>query len=292
MHAACLAGDATELEACADAAAEPTARDCGDGPLACQSGYVFFRANTQVRITADPTAAGNPNAAYVVFDASVPGSEARTGTTYGTRGEGVGTQASVYFTKTVNGGSSWTAPVRIDPQARGHQWFPDIDANAGRLNVVWQDSRADTASGPGGGDFRTVPISNRAVAANPPGSVAAPPGVDSYYAVSTNDGSSWTAMRVSTVAQMPQYEQFADRDVPFFGDYNYISAVGSTALMAWTDQRHTVPGTDPRYPADGMDGFDVLQCRAANPDGSFGPDMCPTAGGLDQSVYGFATSPG
>jgi hypothetical protein len=43
-----------------------SARDCGDGPFACQSGYVFHRADTQVRITADPTAAGDPDAAYVV----------------------------------------------------------------------------------------------------------------------------------------------------------------------------------------------------------------------------------
>jgi hypothetical protein len=56
--------------------------------------------------------------------------------------------------------------------------------------------------------------------------------------------------------------------------------------MAWTDHRDVAPGTDPRYPIDGMDGFDVLQCRAANPDGTFGPDTCPNAGGLDQNIYG------
>jgi hypothetical protein len=47
-----------------------------------------------------------------------------------------------------------------------------------------------------------------------------------------------------------------------------------------------VAGIDPRYPVDGRDGFDVLQCRAANPDGTFGPDTCPNAGGLDQNIYG------
>jgi hypothetical protein len=56
--------------------------------------------------------------------------------------------------------------------------------------------------------------------------------------------------------------------------------------MTWTDHRDVVPGTDPRYPVDGTDGFDVLQCRAANPDGTFGPDTCPNAGGLDQNIYG------
>ena len=40
--------------------------------------------NTQVRITADPTADGDANEVFVVYDGSVPGSEAPTGTTYGT----------------------------------------------------------------------------------------------------------------------------------------------------------------------------------------------------------------
>jgi hypothetical protein len=290
--AACLAGDSPDPEACGREE-EPEAGDCGDGPSACESGYVFHRGGSQVRISADPTAAGNPNAAYVVFDGSVPGSETSTGTTYGTIEPGIGSQSSVYLVATTNGGTNWTVPKRVDPQAKGHQYFPDIDANAGRLNVVYQDSRSDCASGPpttpSGGDFRTVPVSNRWVSSNPPGSVSCGPGLQSFYALSTNGGTTFSSTLVSTVATMPQYEQFGNRDVPFFGDYNYISAVGSTVLGTWTDQRDTVPGTDPRYTnGDGTDGFDVLQCRAAQPDGTFGPDTCGDAGGLDENIYGFA----
>ena len=283
--AACLVADGT-LGACAGPEPRAFARDCGDGPLACRSGYVFHRMNSQVRVTADPTEDGDPDDVFLVYDGSVPGSQVPTGTTYGTVAEGVGTQASVYFLKTTNGGMTWTTPARIDPQTRGHQYFPDIAADSGRLHAVWQDSRSDTASGPNGGDFRTVPVSNRAVATNPPGAVAVAPSLEAFYATSVNGGGSWTVTEVSTVATMPQYEQFGDRDVPFFGDYNYIAASGSTALMTWTDQRDTVPGTDPRYPVDGTDGFDVLQCRAANPNGTFGPDTCPNNGGLDQNIYG------
>jgi hypothetical protein len=279
---------------CASPEPRAFARDCGDGPLACDSGYVFHRANTQVRLTADPTAAGNPNAVYLVYDGSVPGSQTPTGTTYGTVGGGTGTQASVYFTRTTNGGGTWTAPTRIDPQVKGHQYFPDIDANSGQLHAVWQDSRDDCASGPpstpSGGDFRTAPVSNRWVATNPPGGVNCEPGgpgsdtagLHAVYANSSNDGTSWTTEIVSTVLTMPQYEQFGFRDVPFFGDYNYISAAGSTVLMDWTDQRDTLPGTDPRYPVDGADGFDVLNCI----DPATSTDACPNAGGLDQNVYG------
>jgi hypothetical protein len=115
-------------------------------------------------------------------------------------------------------------------------------------------------------------------------------GIQSFYARSTNAGASWTELLASSASQMPQYEQFGGRDLPFFGDYNYISAVGNTVLMNWTDQRDPTeakPGTDPRYSnGDGTDGFDVLQCRAANPDGTFGPDTCPNAGGLDENIFG------
>ena len=282
-YAACLVGDST-LGTCASPEPRATARDCGDGPLACQSGFVFFRANSQVRVSADPTAAGSPGQVFITYEASVPGTEVPTGTTYGTVSAGVGSQAAAYLVSTSDGGGSWSTPARIDPQPKGHQIFPDIAAEAGQLHAVWQDSRADAATGLNG-DWRTVPISNRQVAANPPGAVSAGPGLDTFYAVSTDGGATWAVQQVSTVSQMPQYEQFGDRDTVFFGDYNYIAAAGSTVLMTWTDLRDAVAGTDPRYPVDGVDGFDVLQCRAPLPGGGFGPDTCPNAGGLDQNLY-------
>ncbi|MGH3716283.1 MAG: sialidase family protein [Micromonosporaceae bacterium] len=279
----CLAGDLGP-GSCASPDPVATARSCGDGPFACQSGYTFFRANSQVRIAADPTALGPADAAYVVYDGSVPGSEVPTGTTYGTVSQGVGTQAAVYLTAT-NGGATWSAPTRVDAQAKGHQFFPDIVADSGRLHVTWQDSRADTATGPNGGDFRTVPIGNQWVASNPPGAVSSGGAVHTFYATAPIGGS-FTVSQVSTVAIQPQYEQFGNRDTPFFGDYNYIAAAGNSVFMTWTDERDTVPGTDPRYPVDGTDGFDVHQCRVQNPDGSWGADTCPDVGGLDQNIYG------
>ena len=299
MEEACEQGDGIECgesenESGPEREQTPT-RDCGDGPFVCESGYVFFREDSQTRITADPTDTARPQAAYIVYNATVPGTETPTGTSYGTVEPGIGSQGQLYLAKTLDG-SSWTTGVRVTPgQAKGHQFFPDIDANAGSLHVVWQDSRNDTATGPpstpSGGDYRTVPIANRWVSSNPPGSVSVGVGVgiETYYAVSTNLGVSFTAQPVSARAQMPQYEQFGNRDIPFFGDYNSISAVGSTVLMDWTDQRdplETKPGTDPRYPLDGTDGFDVLQCRTATASG-FTADGCPNAGGLDENIFGF-----
>lgn len=283
---ACQVGDGT-LGGCATPEPRATARDCGDGALACQSGYVFARGNSQVRIAADPTASGNANEAFIVFDASVPGTQRPSGTSYGTLGSGVASQSGVYLIKTGNAGASWSAPSRVDPQAKGHQIFPDVAADGGKLHVMWQDSRDDLAAGPDS-HWSTAPIGNRHVAANPPGGVSAGDdiGVDAYYAVSSNGGSSWAISRASTSANNPSYEQFGNRDVPFFGDYNSIAAVGSHAFLTWTDNRDTVLGSDPRYPVDGLDGFDVVQCRALLPSGEYGPDTCPDSGGLDQNIYG------
>jgi hypothetical protein len=307
LYNACLGADYTIGACFAGPSPRQSARDCGDGPLVCQSGYVFHRSNTQVRITADPNATSSTanDDAYIVFDASVPGSLTPTGTTYGTVVSGTGSQASIYFLKTTNGGASWTGgnngpdATRIDIQTEGHQFFPDIDADSGILHAVWQDSRNDCASGPpttpSGGDFRTAPFANKWVPQNPPGGVTCAgavgtnpdgSGLITVYAKSINGGASWTYTTVSTAMTMSQFEQFGNRDVPFFGDYNYIDGMGSTVLMDWTDQRDTDEDTDPRYTnGDGTDGFDVLQCRVFAA-GAWSADRCPNMGGLDQQIFG------
>jgi hypothetical protein len=133
-----------------------------------------------------------------------------------------------------------------------------------------------------------VPIGNVWTSDNPPGATAADPGLQTFVATSTDGGGSWSTQLASAASQMPQFEQFGDRDIPFFGDYNYVAVSGAATLGAWTDQRDTVPGTDPRYTnGDGTDGFDVHQCRTQNPDGSFSVDTCPDDGGLDQNIFGF-----
>ena len=58
------------------------ARDCGDFDAHCESGYTFFRRDTQVRSTADQADAAH-EWVYIVYDPSKPGTEVPTGTTYG-----------------------------------------------------------------------------------------------------------------------------------------------------------------------------------------------------------------
>lgn len=48
---------------------------------------------------------------------------------------------------------------------------------------------------------------------------------------STSSWRSRSAAEGRGTSQIPQYEMFGNRDTPFHGDYNDISAVGSTVLM-------------------------------------------------------------
>jgi hypothetical protein len=250
------------------------ARDCGSLDSHCASNYVFFRRDTQVRSTADQNDTGS-EAVYIVYDPTIPGTEVATGTTYGSVGTGTGSQSGVYFIRYNGATGARTAPAQIDPQARGHQLFPDVAVDAGTLHALWWDSRNDPAYSP------QRPIGNFADGTQSAGAL------DVYASTSSNRGASWTAStRLTDVSSNPNWEQFADRTVPFAGDYLWIDAQGGQTFGVWTDWRNTVAGTDPREPASDMTGADVKQCRAAQSDGTWGPDTCPRAGGLDQNIYG------
>jgi len=251
------------------------ARDCGSGPFACQSGFVFFRHDSQPRITADP--ADPTNTVYMAYDATIPSTEVPSTSTYNTAPVRDGTlmvgQGAIYLTKKVGDGA-WATPRVLAPTPVGHQFFPDISADGGYLFALWHDSRNDP-----GYSVQNPP--GNATATDAQGFHLPTRGLDTYGATSTNGGTSWSVVRLSATSQMPNYEMFGDRRVPFHGDYNYVSNVANFAFGTWTDTRQVVGGDDPRYA--GGEGFDVLQCRVPPPNG---PDTCPNAGGLDQDIFG------
>jgi hypothetical protein len=252
------------------------ARDCGDFDAACESGYTFFRRDTQVRSTADQKDAVH-EWVHVVYDPTIPGTEVDTGTTYGSIAPGRGSQSGVYYLRIDGADGSITAPARIDPQATGHQLFPDIDADAGTLHALWWDSRDDTAYSP------TRPVGNTAAGVTVPS-------LDVYASARPTGTGAWSpGVPLTDVRSNPNYEQFGGRTVPFAGDYLWISAVGTSTFGVWTDWRNTVAGPDPREGGDDDDdSADVQQCRTLTATGWSG-DTCPRAGGLDQDIYGDMT---
>ena len=262
--------------------------DCGDFAFACISGYTFMRGGTQVRSTADQRDTAH-DYVYVAYDPSIPGTEVPSGTTYGSitsedlpakYHRNVGSQSGIYFFRLNGATGAHTAPVLVDdPRARGGlQRFPDISVDAGSMHALWWDSRNDACYSP------ARPLGNCA-------NKSTVPSIDAYSAAGVASTLTWSpAVRLSDVTSNPNWEQFGGRSIPFGGDYLYISSVGAFSYGVWTDWRNVVAGTDPREGGDSdADGADVKQCRAQNPDGSFGRDTCPFAGGLDQNIYGDTT---
>lgn len=256
------------------------ARDCGDFDSACKSGYTFFRQDSSVRSTADQRASTSDESIYIVYNATIPGTETPTGTTFGSVRSGVGSQEGIYFLR-YDGATDKKSrgPVLVNAHA-GQQLFPDLSVEGGPLHVMWWDSRHDACRDP------ARPIGNCA-----DGSLV--PALNVFATTSTNRGDTFApSTRVSDVTTNPNYEQFGGRTVPFAGDYLWISAIGSFAYATWTDWRDTVGGVDPREDeavepgaSDSYTG-DVLQCRAQLSPGVYTGDTCPRAGGLDQNIYG------
>jgi hypothetical protein len=253
-----------------------TSRDCGDGPFLCPSEFVFHRVPLEPRVTSDPT--GELPGVFVIYNAIDPDTIEESDTSYFSTGiPGQVGQSKVYVAHSTDNGAHWTTALVAD-RPTGHQFFPDGDALAGRLAVVWQDNSLDPAYSV------QLPVGNTPSATSSGTDV-----LDTWAAVSYDGETFGTPMLASSVSQQPQYEMFGNRNIPFLGDYNWIQLVelGDGSLfgyMTWTDNRDVIPGTDPREEV--QDGFDVHQCRELLDDGTYGPDICPNAGGLDQNIYG------
>jgi hypothetical protein len=250
-----------------------TARDCGDGADACPSGFVFHRVPLEPRITSDPT--GQLAGVFAIYNAVDPATVVPSTTSYSSAEPGTVGQSKVYVARSLDDGQTWT-PVAVADSSTGHQYFPDADALAGNLAVVWQDSRTD-------GDYSVqLPVGNLANGTSSGGDA-----LTTFVAVSTDGSSFGTPQEVAAVRQQPQYEMFDAASVPFLGDYNWIqlAQLGESLFgyMTWTDERDVVPGTDPREAS--QDGFDTLGCWVENPPGTF-TRTCMNAGGYNQNIYG------
>jgi hypothetical protein len=121
-----------------------------------------------------------------------------------------------------------------------------------------------------------------------------------YATTSLDHGTSWaTAVKVTDEMSNPNFEQFDNRQVPFGGDYLWITSLGDFSFGTWTDWRNTVQGVDPREQPEDEDAAtsDVKQCRVlltstdkkGSTAKSWSSDLCPHDGGIDQDIYGDKT---
>lgn len=233
------------------------ARECGDAPFNCPTGFTFPRFD----LAGPYLAADNVNGTLAMaFQAAQP--------------SGQGQIESLFST---DGGRTWSSPALLAPSSTGHQFFPFLAASAGRINAIWYDSQGDPNYAP-----------SRAPCNSATGQTSACLNV--RYAESTDGGKTWGAsIPVTDTPTNPNYEQFGGRRVPFFGDYITVAAEGDTIGAAWTDQRNTVGAPDPSGDNDGAD-------VAGDPEtggtctSSFTTCFDMT-GGLDQNIYAAPITP-
>lgn len=225
------------------------ARECGDPPLNCPSGFTFPRFDVPY-----PVPVTDGSEILMALPVALPSG-----------------QGQIQLTSSSDGGATWSTPSAIDPQATGHQFFPSLAASDGTITAIYYDSRADSAYAP----------------VRPPCNDAA--GVTYaclavWSSTSTDGGATWTHSVVTNTLTNPNLEQFSRRAAPFFGDYITVSAAGGTIAAAWTDQRDAVLGTEPAG-ADG-DNADVAGDPETGGTCTSTLDACfDTTGGLDQNIY-------
>jgi hypothetical protein len=235
------------------------ARECGDAPFNCPTGFTFPRFDLAGPFLAADNVHGT---VAMAFQAAQPNG-----------------QGQIEYAYSTNGGTSWIGPALLAPSpGDGHQFFPFLDSSGtGRLDAIWYDSRGDANYAP------TRPPCNSAS-----GQTTACLNV--RYAESADGGKTWSSsIKVTDTPTNLNYEQFGGRLVPFFGDYITVAAVGSTVGATWTDQRNTVAAADPSGDNDGAD-------VAGDPEtggsctSSFTTCFDGT-GGLDQNIYSAAITP-
>lgn len=108
----------------------------------------------------------------------------------------------VWIAKSTDGGDTWSEPIRINNDAKGHEQFLTwltIDQTTGYLYTVFYDRRQYD-------DNRT----------------------DVYVAYSTDGGESFTNVRLT------EQPFRLEEEGPFFGDYNNITAYQGNIYPIWT----------------------------------------------------------
>lgn len=233
------------------------ARECGDAPFNCPTGFTFPRFD----LAGPFLAADNVHGTVVMaFEAAQPSG-----------------QGQIEYAFSTDGGATWSSPQLLAPQATGHQFYPFLAASAGRVNAIWYDSTGDPNY------LATRPPCN-----NGSGQTAACLNV--RYAESSDGGKTWgTSIQVTDTPTNPNYEQFGGRLVPFFGDYITVAAQGNKIGATWTDTRNVVGAADP---SGDNDNADVAGDPETGGTCTSSLNSCfDGTGGLDQNIYSAAITP-
>jgi subtilisin-like proprotein convertase family protein len=174
------------------------------------------------------------------------------GTVYATYGDytsGGATETDIWVTRSTNGGTTWSAPVKVndDGLAGRTQFHPflQVDQSNGNVVVAWHDARNDP--------------NNRKV--------------EIFTARSTNCGVSFEANVKASQASTEfnnsaiSYTDENTTDNPNsnpnqYGEYMGLDVKNNKAYVAWVDTRHFYPGSSTNAQKENV-GFAVVDFGAA-----------------------------
>jgi hypothetical protein len=114
--------------------------------------------------------------------------------------------AAVAFSRSTNGGRTWSTPVRVDDAGAAQAFTPSVDVDAaGRLAVTWYDFRNDT------------PDTSTAL-------------TDYWVRYSSNGGNTWTPSQRVTPSSFDMKTAPVSRGF-FLGDYEGLDHAGGTFTL-------------------------------------------------------------
>jgi len=121
-------------------------------------------------------------------------------------------KSRIWFTRSTDGGTTWSAPVKINDQASNNdqfnQWLA-VDEVSGNIGVMYYDTVND----------------------------ATRKKTDVYFQVSTDNGVTWGAATKVTTAMTDETVAGADSGNQY-GDYNSLTGWANKFMPVWTDRRN------------------------------------------------------
>ena len=201
-----------------------------------------FRVNSGGNVVVDKRGGAFADDLYLVFSDNRYGTPARSNT-------------DVFLLKSINGGTSWFGPVRVNDDASQltgsrndptntnvvgtDQWFPWVEiSTAGDLNVVFFDRRLDTRSRDSEWPGSRQMVGNYLTWFW--GAQCTVTAADSQQCSAPASGSGIaTPFRNFQISDVPSNMDYAFRAGLFIGDYNNV-AIGPDGIAYgfWTDARN------------------------------------------------------